>query len=354
MGLFKDMAQQGHEQVVFCYDRVSGLKAIIAIHDTTLGPALGGVRIWPYASEEEALFDVLRLAKGMTYKNAAMGLNLGGGKAVIIADPKKDKTEELFRAFGKFIHSLGGRYITAEDVGSTLDDMCIIRSVTPYVGGLPETSGDPSINTAYGVFRGIQAAAMHKFGSSDLAGRTVAIQGAGKVGTYLLSHLLEAGAKVLIADIFPEKVEAAVKMGAKAVEPGEIFSVECDIFAPCALGGILNDETIPQLKAKVVAGSANNQLLEPRHGKALAERGILYAPDFIVNGGGVINVAQEFEPGGYCPDKAKAKAGKIYDILLNIFALAEEKGILPHEAADLYAEERIRTALEQKRLYLPC
>jgi len=222
------------------------------------------------------------------------------------------------------------------------------------VGGLPETSGDPSINPAYGVFRGIQAAAMHKFGSSDLAGRTVAIQGAGKVGTYLLSHLLEAGAKVLIADIFPEKVEAAVKMGAKAVEPGEIFSVECDIFAPCALGGILNDETIPQLKAKVVAGSANNQLLEPRHGKALAERGILYAPDFIVNGGGVINVAQEFEPGGYCPDKAKAKAGKIYDILLNIFALAEEKGILPHEAADLYAEERIRKALEQKRLYLPC
>ncbi len=222
------------------------------------------------------------------------------------------------------------------------------------MGGLPETSGDPSINTAYGVFRGIQAAAMHKFGSDDLAGKTVAIQGAGKVGTFLLSHLLEAGARVLITDIFPERVEEAVKMGAQAIEPGEIFSVDCDIFSPCALGGIINDESIPQLKAKIVAGSANNQLLEPRHGKALAERGILYAPDFIINGGGVINVATELEPGGYSQEKARAKAGKIYDILLNIFALAEEKGMAPHEAADLYAEERIRKALEQKRMYVPC
>lgn len=353
MKLFKDMMEQDHEQLVFCHDKVSGLKAIIAIHDTTLGPALGGLRIWPYATEEEALFDVLRLSKGMTYKNAAMGLNLGGGKAVMMADPKTDKTEELFRAFGQFVDTLGGRYITAEDVGSSLDDMTTIRSVTPYVGGLPDTSGDPSIVTGYGVFRGIQAALMHKYGSSDVAGKTVAIQGAGKVGTYLMSHLLDAGAKILITDISPERVKAAVEKGATALDPAEIFDAECDIFAPCALGGVINDESIPRLKAKIVAGSANNQLLEARHGQALAQRGILYAPDFIVNGGGVINVAQELDPAGYNRELAQAKAGKIYDILLEVFALGEEKGLQPHEAADLYAEERIEKALAQKRVYIP-
>lgn len=353
MELFAQMAQYGHEQVVFGYDKVSGLKTIIAIHDTTLGPALGGLRIWPYKSEEEALFDVLRLSRGMTYKNSAMGLNFGGGKSVIIADPAKDKTEELFRAFGRFVESLGGRYITAEDVGCAAEDMELIRKETAHVCGLPTTSGNPSTVTAFGVFRAMMAAAKHAFGSDDLAGKRVAVQGAGNVGLSLIERLLEAGATVYVSDIFPEKVAKAVKLGAHAVDGDKIYDQDCDIFAPCALGAILNDDTIPRLKCKVVCGSANNQLLEPRHGKALGERGILYAPDFIANGGGVINVAEELAPGGYNHERAIAKAAKIYDILTRVFALAEERNIEPHEAADFMAEERIRKALEQKKMYLP-
>jgi leucine dehydrogenase len=351
--LFKYMAQDDYEQVVFGYDRVSGLKTIIVLHDTTLGPALGGLRIWPYKCEEDALVDALRLARGMTYKNSAMGLNYGGGKAVMIADPKKDKTEELFRAFGRFVHSLGGRYITAEDVGCAAEDMGIIRQETPYVGGLPDVSGNPSTVTAFGVFRAMMAAAKHAFGSDDLKGKKVAVQGAGNVGQSLIKHLIEAGATVYVSDIFPEKVDQAVNLGAQAVESDKIFDQDCDIFAPCALGAILNDDTIPRLKAKVICGSANNQLLEPRHGAALAERGILYAPDFIANGGGVINVAQELSEGGYCEKRALAKAAQIYDILTRVFAIAKERNIYPHEAADFLAEERIRKALEQKKMYLP-
>lgn len=353
MEILETMGKYGHEQVVFCYDKVSGLKAIIGIHDTTLGPALGGTRMWPYKSEEEALFDVLRLSRGMTYKSAAMGLNLGGGKAVIIGDPRADKSEELFRAFGRFVQSLGGRYITAEDVGTTTDDMAIINWETPHVKGLAGTSGNPSPVTAFGVFRAMQASAKKAFGSDDLSGKIVALQGAGSVGFSLLQQLIEAGAKVFVTDIFPEKVQKAVEAGAVAVPPDSIFDQECDVFAPCALGAVLNDDTIPRIKAKVVCGAANNQLLEPRHGKALADRGILYAPDFVANGGGVINVADEVHADGYNRERALKRVSGIYDILLKVFKTAEDKGIGTHEAANLVAEERISKALLQKRMYLP-
>jgi leucine dehydrogenase len=309
--------------------------------------------MWPYKSEEEALFDVLRLSRGMTYKSAAMGLNLGGGKAVIIGDPRKDKTEEMFRAFGRFVQSLGGRYITAEDVGSTTDDMAIIRTETPHVKGLSDTSGNPSPMTAFGVFRAMQAAALKVFGTDDLSGRKVAMQGVGSVGISLVERLLNAGAKVCVTDIFPDKVEKAVQLGAVAVSPDEIFDQECDIFAPCALGAVLNDDTIPRLRARIVCGAANNQLLEPRHGKALKDRGILYVPDYIANGGGVINVADEVNIGGYNRERALRKVSTIYDITLKVLSTAEEKGVCTHEAADMVAEDRIAKALAQKGMYVP-
>lgn len=353
MKVFELMAKHGHEQVVFGYDKVSGLRAIIAVHDTTLGPALGGTRMWPYKSEEEALVDALRLSRGMTYKSAAMGLNLGGGKAVIIGDPRKDKSEELFRAYGKLVQSLGGRYITAEDVGTTTDDMDLIRAETPYVVGLATTSGNPSPVTAFGVFCAMTAAIETVFGSDSFKGRTVTVQGVGSVGLNLVQRLIEAGAKVYVADIFPDKVEKAVEVGAVAVPADRVFDQECDVFAPCALGAVINDDTLPRLRCKVVCGSANNQLLEPGHGKALSERGILYAPDFIANGGGVINVADEMSPGGYSQERALAKVSKIYDTLRKVFSIAKDRGVETYEAADLYAEERIRKALLQKRMFLP-
>ena len=353
MEVLVHMEPQGYEQVVFNYDKVSGLKAIIAIHDTTLGPALGGVRMWPYKSEEEALTDALRLARGMTYKSAAMGLNLGGGKAVIIGDPRKDKTEELFSAFGMFVETLNGRYITAEDVGTTTDDMDIIRGYTDHVVGLSGTSGDPSPFTAFGTFRAMQACAKYVFGDEDLAGRKVAIQGVGNVGYHLTQRLLEAGAQVYVADLYPDKTDRAVELGAHAIPCDEVYDQECDIFAPCALGGCINDDTVERLKAKIVCGSANNQLLEDRHAEVLADRGILYAPDFVVNGGGLINVSFELAPGGYSREQSLAKVSKIYDILLKVFGIAEERGITTAQAANLLAEERIRKALEQKRIYRP-
>ncbi|HHX27440.1 MAG: Glu/Leu/Phe/Val dehydrogenase dimerization domain-containing protein [Bacillota bacterium] len=353
MKVLESMAEYGHEQVVFCYDKTSGLKAIIGIHDTTLGPALGGTRMWPYKTEEEALFDVLRLSRGMTYKNSAMGLNIGGGKAVIIGDPRTDKSEEMFRAFGRFVHSLGGRYITAEDVGTTTDDMAIIRTETPHVKGLADTSGDPSPVTAYGVFKAMQAAVFKIFGSDDLSGKTVTVQGVGAVGLALVKRLIDAGAKVFVSDIFPDKVQEAVKIGAVSVPVDEVFDQECDIFAPCALGAVINDETVPRLKASIVCGSANNQLLEPRHGKVLADKGILYVPDFIANGGGVINVADEVNVGGYNRERALKKVEGIYNTALKVFKTAEEKGVGTHEAADMVAEERIAKALAQKGMYLP-
>jgi leucine dehydrogenase len=353
MAVFNSMETHGYEQVVFNYDKVSGLRSIIAIHDTTLGPALGGARMWPYKSEEDALTDALRLARGMTYKSAAMGLNLGGGKAVIIGDPRNDKAEELFRAFGKFVNTLNGRYITAEDVGTTTDDMEVIKSATDYVVGLAGTSGNPSPVTAFGTFRAMQACARETFGDESLAGRKVAVQGVGNVGCFLTERLLEAGAEVHVADIFPEKVQKAVELGARAVSPEGIFDLECDIFAPCALGGVINDETAERLKARIVCGSANNQLLEEKHAIALSDRNILYAPDFIANGGGVINVTGELRPGGYSKDWAISKVSRIYDILLKVFEIAREQGIGTNEAANTLAEDRIRKALEQKRIYIP-
>lgn len=352
MEVFQLMQQYGHEQVVFCHDRTSGLKAIIAIHDTTLGPALGGTRMWPYASEEEALRDVLRLSRGMTYKAAAMGLNLGGGKAVIWGNPKTDKTEELLRAYGRFIQTLHGRYITAEDVGTTVEDMNIILQETDYVAGRADVSGDPSPVTAFGVYRGMKACARWVWQSETLRGRTVAVQGLGKVGYHLCRHLADEGARLVVTDIAPESVERAVRdFGATPVAPEAIYDVECDIYAPCALGATLNDQTIPRLKCRIVAGSANNQLAEPRHARMLEDRGILYAPDYVINGGGLINVAHEFHPGGYNRDRAYAQVATIYDKLLRIFHIAQERGITTAEAADVLAEERLRKLHDLKRIY---
>lgn len=349
--VLKNMADYDHEQILFGYDKVSGLKCIIAIHNTTLGPALGGLRIWPYKSEDEALFDVLRLSVGMTYKNAAMGLDFGGAKAVMIHDPNAEKPEELMRAFGRMVNSLAGRYYTAEDVGSTLDDLVYVNKETPYVAGLPGTSGNPSPVTGWGVYNAMKATAKRLWDCDELKGKKVAVQGCGNVGFALMQHLLEEGAEVYATDMFENKVERAKKAGAIPVEMDKIYDLEVDFFAPCALGAILNDDTIPRLKVKGVCGSANNQLLEPRHGKALAARGILYSPDFIVNGGGVINCGEEFAPGGYNREQALKRAAGIYDILLKIFAIADERKIEPYEAANIYAEERIQKALEQKRMY---
>ncbi len=354
MEIFELMEKHGHEQVVFCHDRVSGLKAIIAIHNTTLGPALGGCRMWPYESEEKAIVDALRLSEGMTYKSAAMGLNLGGGKAVIIGDPRRDKSEELFRAFGRFVHSLGGRYITAEDVGIGPDDLVHAAVETPFALGLPGGSGDPSPATAYGTFQGMKACLASVFGDPSFSGRTVAVQGLGSVGKCLCDLLAEAGAQLVVTDIFPERVEIVAKdYDARVVEPDQIYGVECDIFSPNALGAVINDHTVGVLGCRIVAGAANNQLAELRHGEALRGRGILYAPDFVINGGGVINVADEYEPGGYNRERAYAKIEKIYDKVKSVLDISEAEDILPHQAALVMAEKRIEDIGRLSRIYLP-
>lgn len=354
MELFKYMEKYDYEQVVVCQDKESGLKAIIAIHDTTLGPALGGTRMWMYESEEAAFLDALRLARGMTYKNAAAGLNLGGGKAVIIGDPRKDKSEAMFRAFGRFVQSLNGRYITAEDVGTTVQDMDTIHEETDYVTGISPafgSSGNPSPVTAYGIFVGMKAAAKEAFGSDSLEGKTVAVQGVGNVAFTLCSHLHEAGAKLIVTDINKESVQRAVDaFGAKAVEPNEIYGVECDIFSPCALGAIINDDTIPQLKAGVIAGSANNQLKEERHGDKLHELGIVYAPDYIINAGGVINVADELN--GYNRERAMRKVEGIYQSMEKVFAISKRDNIPTYVAADRMAEERIARLSRSRKQFL--
>jgi leucine dehydrogenase len=341
--IFEYMQKYEYEQLVFCHDEASGLKAIIAIHDTTLGPALGGTRMWTYATEEAAIEDALRLARGMTYKAAAAGLNLGGGKTVVIGNPKTDKSEALFRALGRYIESLNGRYITAEDVGTTVTDMDYVHQETDYVTGVSEaygSSGNPSPMTAFGCFRGLQAAAKEAFGTEDLNGKTVAVQGVGNVGYYLCKHLHEAGAKLIVTDINQEAIDRVVtEFGAQVVAPNEIFSVECDIFSPCALGAIINDETIPQFKCKVIAGSANNQLKEERHGDIIHEMGIVYAPDYVINAGGLINVADELE--GYNAERARKKVDNIYNIISNIFEIAKREGIPSYKAADRMAEQRI-------------
>jgi leucine dehydrogenase len=339
------MQAAGHEQVTFFQDEKTGLKAIVAIHSTALGPALGGCRVWPYESEAAALNDVLRLSRAMTYKNAAMGLALGGGKSVIIADASVDKTPALFEAFGRAVERLGGRYITAQDVGTAPADMVAIRSQTQWVAGLPDTSGDPSPATAFGVYSGLKAALKHAFGTDDLKGRTVAVQGLGAVGMSLAERLYADGAQLIVADIAQKRIDQAVhELGARAVTSDEILSVECDVFAPCALGAVINDDTVGRLNARVVAGSANNQLAEPRHADALKERGIVYAPDFIINGGGVINVADELQPGGYKRERAYAMVGEIGAKVARALDLADERGISTDAAAVLMADERLLAA----------
>lgn len=353
MKIFDYLQKYDYEQLVFCQDETSGLKAIIAIHDTTLGPALGGTRFWTYDSEEEAIIDVLRLSRGMTYKNAAAGLNIGGGKAVIIGDPYKNKSEELFRAFGRFVHSLGGRYITAEDVGTSVNDMEFIKMETPYVCGTVAQggSGDPSPATAYGVWRGIKACALVKWKNDSLKDKVVAVQGLGNVGSNLCRHLAEEGAKLIVTDINENNVaKIANQYDVEVVKPEEIYSVECDIFAPCALGAGINDQTIDSLKCSIIAGAANNVLQNPEHGDELSKKGILYAPDFVINAGGVINVAEELT--GYNKEKAYGKIARIYDNVLGVFKIAARDGIPTYLAAERLAEERIKKISKISNIYL--
>ncbi len=352
MKLFDTISAMGHEQLVLAHDKSTGYRGIIAIHDTTLGPALGGTRFWNYASDEEAITDALRLARGMTYKNAVAGLNLGGGKSVIIGDNRTPNREMLFRAHGRFVDSLGGRYVTAEDVGTGTLDMDFVHMETNYVAGMLGKSGDPSPVTARGVFRAMQATSMHVWGTEDLRGRTVAIQGCGNVGYNLAKELHAVGAKLIVADIDAERVTRVVsETGARAVTVDEILNQDADILAPCALGGGLNDDTIPKLRVELVVGAANNQLLEDRHGTMLQERGITYAPDYVVNAGGVINVYSELA--GWDRTRSLRKADEIYQTILGVFDIAKADGVTPHVAADRLAERRIQAVRGMTRTWPP-
>ncbi|NNC74639.1 MAG: Glu/Leu/Phe/Val dehydrogenase [Acidimicrobiia bacterium] len=346
MGVFEVAQAEGHEEVLFGSDPESGLRTIIAIHSTALGPALGGTRFYPYASEDEALTDVLRLAKGMTYKSAAAGLDLGGGKAVIIGDPRTDKTERMLRAYARVIDSLGGRYVTAEDVGTTTDDMITISRETKHVSGLPAEyggSGDPSPATATGVLAAIRATARHLWGDDDLSGRRIAIQGVGKVGSSLAEQLVKSGASVIVTDTYKPAVDHAVSAyGAKAVGIDEIYDVECDLFAPCALGASFNESTIPRLRCEAIAGSANNQLATTADADRLIERGITYVPDFIVNAGGVINIQEELH-GSYSWERAARALEGIGDAVTRVLTRAQAEGATPVIAARHIAEERIES-----------
>lgn len=338
------MSLHNHEQVLFCNDNNTGLKAIIAIHNTVLGPALGGTRMWNYASEQEALTDVLRLSRGMTYKSAVAGINLGGGKAVIIGDPKKIKTEALLRSYGKFIDSLGGKYITAEDVSMNSKDMEIIHQETDYVTGLPENmggSGDPSPVTAMGVWMGMKASAKEAYGNDSLEGKKIIVQGLGNVGRHLIEYLAKENAQLFVFDIDEEKVKSiAKKYKAKVLSADEVYTTDADIYAPCALGATVNSRTLEQLKVKIICGSANNQLEnEDVHGRMLEEKGILYAPDFVVNAGGIINVYYELE--GYNRERALSHAERIYDTTTRIFEISKKEKLPTYLAANHLAEERI-------------
>jgi leucine dehydrogenase len=345
MKIFESIQRYGHEQIVFCHEKATGLKAVIAIHNTILGPALGGCRMWPFESEEEAIADAVRLSRAMTYKNAAAGLNLGGGKAVIIGDPNKDKSEALFRAFGRFIQSLGGRFITAEDVGTSEKDMEYINMETDYVVGLPEQyggSGDPSPSTALGVFEGIRASVKFHFHQNDLRNIRVAVQGAGHVGYCLCEMLHEAGAELIISDIFEERVERIVEdFGADAVKAESIYDVDAEVFSPCALGAVLNDDTIPRMKFKIIAGGANNQLLDEKiHGQKLKDKGILYAPDYLINAGGVINVFFEVI-NKFNRERVNQKVKNIYNILTKVYQISAKEDITTVKAAARFAEDRL-------------
>ena len=343
LSVFDQMNAMEHEQVVFCTDQATGLKAIIGIHNTILGPAMGGTRFWNYASEQEALTDVLRLSRGMTLKNSIAGLNIGGGKAVIIGDARKIKNEALLRRFGKFVNSLNGKYWTAEDVNMNTKDMEHIRMETPFATGIQERlggSGDPSPVTAYGVYIGMKASAKKVYGSDSLKGRSVLVQGTGHVGTYLIGYLIEEGATVLVNDIFEEKI-AAVTKKYKVQVVESVYDQDVDIYAPCALGGTLNNESIPALQCDIVAGAANNQLLdEEAHGEMLRDRGILYAPDFLINTGGITNVYYEMQ-GNYNREQVMAQTESIYDTCLSVIDFAEKNHVSTHEAALRLALQRI-------------
>nr|WP_226336503.1 Glu/Leu/Phe/Val dehydrogenase [Echinicola marina] len=352
--IYGQITSLGHEQLVMCYDEPTGLKAIIGIHNTVLGPALGGTRMWNYASEQEAITDVLRLSRGMTFKAAISGLNIGGGKAVIIGDPKL-KNEAFLRRFGKFVQSLGGKYITAEDVNMKTSDMEYIAMETAHVTGLPEVKGgggDPSPVTAYGAYLGMKAAAKKAYGQDSLAGKKIAVQGIGQVGRHLIDHLVKEGAEIFITDIFEDRLkEVAQKTGATVISPEDIYDVKMDIYAPCALGATVNDETLSRLNCQVIAGAANNQLKDEEiHGQALIERGIIYAPDFLINAGGLINVYAEYL-GNYNRDLAYQQAEKIYDTCLAILNKSEKEGIPAQQAAIEMAWNRINSISKLKSTY---
>ena len=353
METFEVMEGHQHEQVVFCSDLSTGLRAIIAIHDTTLGPACGGTRMWPYESQGAALRDVLRLSRAMTYKSAAADLPLGGGKAVIIAGPGTQKTEALLRSFGTFVDTLGGRYLTTTDVGTTTRDLEDIRLETRHVLGLPVAaggSGDTSIMTGLGIYMGLKACASEVWGSDSLRGKKIAIQGFGKVAFNTAHHLLKEDAHLVVSDINGSALDRARDMGLDIVGQEEIFDLDCDIFSPCALGGVLNKDTIPRLRCRVVAGAANNQLLTDEDGEDLHRRGILYAPDYIINAGGVINASAEIGV-PYQPDRAREKTERIYDIVGRVIQKSKSEEIPTARAADLLAEDRIASVRGIKRIY---
>src|SRR5881296_3754124 len=351
LALFSLLAEHDHEQVSVYHEPSCGYRGIIAIHSTVLGPALGGTRFWSYRTDEEALVDCLRLARGMTYKAAVAGLNLGGGKSVILGDNRTTRREALFRAHGRHVESLGGRYITAEDVGTSTSDMEYIKAETNHVTGLIGRSGDPSPVTAYGVYRGMKACTRYRDGSESLAGKSIALQGCGSVGYHLAKLVFAEGADITCTDIDPQRVKRVVEeCGAKAVEPDQIYDVRVNIFAPCALGAVINDDTVQRLQVEIVAGAANNQLGEDRHGDLLERRGITYAPDYVINGGGLINVNAELH--GWAPERARSKAGEIYDTLLRVFEIAREEGVPTYRAADRLAEQRIAAIAKVRRNFV--
>lgn len=352
--IFTEIEQKAHEQIIFCSDKKTNLRAIIAIHDTTLGPALGGTRMWKYNADNDAILDALRLSRGMTYKAAVAGLNLGGGKAVIIADPNREKTEALFRSFGRFVEGLAGRYITAEDVGTDVRDMEFVRMETKYVTGIDQAlggSGDPSPITAFGVYMGMKACMKELTGNDSLKGKVVAVQGAGHVASFVCEHLAHEGAKLYVTDIYEKKAkELCEKHKAFYVVPEKIYDVDADVFCPCALGAIINDDTLKRLKVKIIAGGANNQLAdEKKHAAALVERGILYAPDYAINAGGLINVANELE--GYSRERALKQAEEIYTTITKIFSIAKSEGIPTSQASDRLALERIASIGRIRDIY---
>ncbi len=345
MQILDFMVNEGHEQLLICSDPSVGLKAFIAVHDTTLGPACGGCRIWPHETEADAIEDVLRLSRAMTYKSALAGLDLGGGKALVIADSHTDKSEPLFRSLGRHVDSLGGRFIITEDVGATPEDMVQVSRETDHVVGLPIEnggSGETSVMTGLGIYLGMKACALQKWGSDSLEGKTVAIQGFGHVAANLAPHLLDEGADLVVTDIFPDALRHAESLGARAVSPDEIYDVDCQIFSPNALGGVLNSNTIPRLQCAIVAGGANNQLSSPDDAKSLAKRGILYAPDYAINAGGIINVSCEIGS-AYDADRSRRKTEGIYDTIQRVLRKASDEDITSAHAADLLAEARLQS-----------